>query len=513
MKSDNKINTHLFPLIKSMKPSEKRYFKVFAKKHVIRQSNNYVSLFNIIDGMQDYNEQEVRHLFKTETGSGNIAEAKYYLYRLVLKSLHSFHISSSADAKLKEQLHHVEVLYRKALYDQCLKLLAAAKAFAYRHEKHIYLMEILAWEIRIGTGEMKLPDNRLEEIFSEETNVINLYKNTALTRNLANKIIMNQGPARKSADLQAHKAVIKNPVFRSEKNALTYESRFFFYKAFSTYCLIKGDYLNSYKFDKKFVDLIESRPQHIAESPNDYTVGLHNLALKAIYLKKYNECLEQVKKLRELPAKYKLKSGHDYIKIFIRSNLAELNVYLDTGNYKKAVLLVPSIEQGLSAYDKQISDTHKLFLYYYTAYAYLLADDNRKAIQWLNKILNTTWNTAEIVPIYARILNLIAHFQLKNYDTLDYLVKSTYRFLYKSRHLYKSESIILSFIGKKLLRVTSDAELVMAFRELKEELTAISKDRFERRALEYFDFIYWLESKISNRPFAEVVKENTKTAG
>lgn len=30
---------------------------------------------------------------------------------------------------------------------------------------------------------------------------------------------------------------------------------------------------------------------------------------------------------------------------------------------------------------------------------------------------------------------------------------------------------------------------------------------YESKALEYFDFVSWLESKIENRPFAEVVRE------
>ena len=45
---------------------------------------------------------------------------------------------------------------------------------------------------------------------------------------------------------------------------------------------------------------------------------------------------------------------------------------------------------------------------------------------------------------------------------------------------------------------------------VKEELVEITKDDFERKALEYFDFISWLESKIEGRVFAEVVREKAK---
>ena len=41
---------------------------------------------------------------------------------------------------------------------------------------------------------------------------------------------------------------------------------------------------------------------------------------------------------------------------------------------------------------------------------------------------------------------------------------------------------------------------------MKAELEEISKDPFEKKALEYFDFISWLESKITGQPFANIVR-------
>ncbi len=38
----------------------------------------------------------------------------------------------------------------------------------------------------------------------------------------------------------------------------------------------------------------------------------------------------------------------------------------------------------------------------------------------------------------------------------------------------------------------------------------LKTDPYEKGAFEYFDFISWLESKIENRPFAEIIKEKAK---
>ena len=42
-----------------------------------------------------------------------------HLYRLILKSLRSYHTSISKDAELKDLLRNVEILYYKELYNQC----------------------------------------------------------------------------------------------------------------------------------------------------------------------------------------------------------------------------------------------------------------------------------------------------------------------------------------------------------------------------------------------------------
>ena len=45
------------------------------------------------------------------------------------------------------------------------------------------------------------------------------------------------------------------------------------------------------------------------------------------------------------------------------------------------------------------------------------------------------------------------------------------------------------------------------FANLKAKFEALAKDPYEKYALDYFDFISWTESKIENKPFAQVIRE------
>ncbi len=137
--------------------------------------------------------------------------------------------------------------------------------------------------------------------------------------------------------------------------------------------------------------------------------------------------------------------------------------------------------------------------------------DYENSLKWLNKILSRNQN--EVRPdlfSFAHILNLIVHFELDNIVLLEYTVKNSYCFLYKRKKFYKVENAVLNF-KRRAYRINSKEKLKELFTELSLKITEITKDPYEKIALEYFDLLFWLESKIENKKFADVVKVKTET--
>ena len=129
----NKASDSLHTLIKSMTKPEKRYFKVFSSRHIIGDSNNYEMLFDAIDKQNIYDEEKLLKKFKGQPFINRFSISKNRLYAALLKCLDSFHSNSSVEAQLQRQLHAVEILYHKSLYDQSLKLLHSARKVAIKH--------------------------------------------------------------------------------------------------------------------------------------------------------------------------------------------------------------------------------------------------------------------------------------------------------------------------------------------------------------------------------------------
>ena len=97
-----------------------------------------------------------------------------------------------------------------------------------------------------------------------------------------------------------------------------------------------------------------------------------------------------------------------------------------------------------------------------------------------------------------------------NEELIEYMVKSVYRDLIKRNNLYKFETVFLGFIKKRLPKASSKKELAEEFKLLKKNIEVVTNNDYERKSLDYFDFISWLESAISGKTFAEIVKEKAQ---
>ena len=62
------------------------------------------------------------------------------------------------------------------------------------------------------------------------------------------------------------------------------------------------------------------------------------------------------------------------------------------------------------------------------------------------------------LTVLARIFNLIIHYELKNYDLLPSLIRSTNNFLEKRQRLYKVENVIIEFLLDRLSEANNSKE-------------------------------------------------------
>lgn len=403
----------------------------------------------------------------------------------------------------------IEILFERGLEAQCRKLLANAKKTARVHELYPYLIELLEWEKRIIISAENVSEKNLDKILKEQKEYIkafNIRSDYAQLNTRMEIALRNSFSKRTTDSLVEHKRFLEHPLFKSKEIPLSWigKSQFFEIKA-SCYELT-GDFLNSYLYRKESLLLFENSPEKKTQKLKLYLVILNKYFGILIRLKKYQEIEKYITLFTSLRTP-QLNSVKIRYGVFL-SYCNVLNFYLRRGEFEKGIELIKEIEPNLIKYKGKISTEIELGLYINIAIVYFAMGNFSKTLYWLNKILSDpTLSLRNEIICFARILNLIAHFEHGNIDMLEYVVKSTYRFLYKRGRLYKFETVVLNFIKNKLPTIFNNKELIVKFIELKGELDILGKDYLEEEVSESFDFISWVESKIQNRPFREVFRE------
>jgi len=493
-------------LIKSLTKAEKRYFKMFTD--IQSGEKGYLKLFDAVEKLGDYDDEAIRKMFEGEDFIKRLPAVKNYLYTQILKSLRIMHSGETVDSELKEMIEEVSVLYEKRLYKQCNKILERAEELASANELILQQIEINTWKEKISAETLSpdLLEQKLASSTERETSLLSLQKNNLQFRNLHNQIlILNKKikEARTEEELQQFNDIISHPLLQSAANALSFDARHYYYQAHLIYSHAKGDNEKCLVIAEELLKLLEGFPDKIREKPKMYISALHNVLLSKIQLHNYDNFEDALNKLKSFP----VKSLNTEVNRFVSSSIFEMVMYMDPGNFTQSVPVRDTIMEGMKKYAEKINPIEEITLLYNLFYSYFGTGEFSKALGIINKLLNEYQKELRYdVQSAVRILNLILHYELKNTMLLEYNAVSTYRFLYKSKRLYKLETIMLNFIKKKMPDIYTPKDEQDAFIELRKECLEISEDPYEKKAFEYFDYISWLDSKIEKKPFEEIVR-------
>ncbi|MCW3085265.1 MAG: hypothetical protein JWP12_2631 [Bacteroidetes bacterium] len=499
----------LYKLVKSLSQSEKRFFKIYASRHVIGDGNDYVRLFDAIALQKSYNEAAIREKFKEEPFLRRFAAVKNYLQQLIIKSMRSFHSASTIDIELKEMLIDIDFLYQKGLYKQCQKLHLKAEKLAIATDKKNRLLEILEWKAKLlqVTNNESEQDEFHKNVFIEESKILNTIKFSLQLKSEVLDIfttIRKKGFARSAEDLERMKEVV-NKYNKYNYSKLTFNDKYYINYINTVYHSSNGNNSKSFIYTKRNVDLLESIPEKLREEEFEkYIIALNNLVVNYLNSEKNDSIHPYLSKIRSL-ATHNIREN---ILLWVTSYKLVLGVSMRLGDYEQAERIANEIGSGINFYADKIPVSDIALFKYNMSIVYFANNKHSKAIRLLNEIINEHDNSLrDDIQSFARILRLIVFWEKGEQEILPYTAVSTYRFLYKRKRLYKFETIVLHFIKEKLPHINTNEKRIAAFKELKLKLEELLKEPFEKKALEYFDFITWVESKISKKEFKVLAKE------
>ena len=502
----NRNSDELFQLIHSLNKTEKRLFKLYIKRSSGNENLKVIALFDALDSMQEYDEEKLlkknRSIQKQQ-----LSNMKAHLYKQILNSIS--HSSDDIEIQLSEQLIFARTLYNKGLYMQALKILDKVKSSAKNNNQNTYRLQALIFEKKIEAMHITRSIEGRSGNLSIESNDVN--KHLFLLSNLSGFALqlyswyVQNGHARDEKDEKAVQDFFYHNLPVCDENNMDFYERLYYYQAYCWYTFILQDLLGYYRYSQKWVDLFEENPAMKSFESIQYVKGLHNLLSAHFVLLNYRGFEDSLKLFEDFAAS---EEGHKdvntEIQTFIYLQLAKLNEHFMHGTFTQGLSMVKPIKEKLNEYKLHI-DMHRILIFYYKiACLYFGSGNNEKAIEHLNIIINRKPDLRTDIHCYSRLLHLIAHFEMGNYNLVEYLIKSVYRFMAKMNSLNIVEEEIFSFLKKSFS--LSQNEIIPAFKSLKNKLEALKGNPLATRSFMYLDIIGWLESKIENVPVQQIIR-------
>jgi hypothetical protein len=244
--------------------------------------------------------------------------------------------------------------------------------------------------------------------------------------------------------------------------------------------------------------------------PVFYLKGLHNLLLalfNSLHDERFFAALPQLETYSQQVDFSQNRNVEGLYHLYL--NIHRINAIYLSGDYSEGVKHAPELAELLESNPYNWDANRILVFQYRIACLYFGNGDFGKAIDFLNKIINQkTIDYRADIQCFARILNLIAHFELGNTALVDYQIKSVYRFLLHVEDLQEVQREIFQFL-RKMPGIRPNA-LTHEFLQLHERLLPLQNHPYERRPFLYLDIISWLESKLTGQPVKEIIQHKSK---
>jgi hypothetical protein len=505
----NRSTDSLFQLVKSLEKSEKRNFKLYVKRNSSTNDLKIIHLFDALDKMSEYDEEQLLKKNKS-IQKKQLSNIKAHLYKQLLSSLRLIKDENNIDIQLHEQMDFARILYNKGLYLQSLKVLERMKEIAKANNQFTYLQQVLFFEKKIeGLFITRSMQDKADQLSHEADDVNNHLTWVNKFSNLSLQLYgwyIKHGHARNGKDVREVKEFWEKNLPEDSRKPNGFYERLYLYQCYCWYAFIRQDFLQYYRYTQKWVDLFNEQPLMCDIEPAHFIKGIHNLMNAHFGLrnsKKLEEVIDQLEKFSHR----KVVENNDINRILVFNYLAtaKINKFFLEGAFSEGLKLIPHIENKLEEYERYL-DRHRVLVFYYKiACLYFGAGKNEKAIDYLNKIINWKVDLRTDLQCYARLLHLIAHYELGNFDLLEYLTKSVYRFMAKMESLSAVEEEMFHFL-RRSFRISSHA-LKHEFEKLLEKLKKYEYNHFETRAFSYLDVISWLESKIKNQSVEMIIQK------
>lgn len=439
-----KASDELFQLIRSLTPSEKRYFKTNAKKE--SATSNYLQLFDAIDSQKEYDEAMLKKKHASKKFVKYLSAEKGYLHDQIMKQMRAFHAERTVDNKIHELMQD-ERLYRdKGLVELREKCLLKAKELATRYERFYLLKEILIKQTGfVIEFERKNVTQPVLDLINEQKKLA-LVQETALELQTKNRELFSM--LRAGADMKDRSNISRVEILFAEVETFRprignwFTLKTHFARAMSNYHHLKRDLAKSCDETLTEYECYQKHEHFKSEDSMNYKICLANLMARSLSAGRDNIFEQALSEMKALPVSTFNEEGEVFQNVYFQEHL----YYLNKGRFEEAAQLVPTIEEGLVKYANKVNTARRLAFLFNIMVMFFIMHRFKDALAWNDRLLEDNGEIKQQQRMVTVLLLPIIHFELGHEDLVESFTRSAYRFLQKKNRLHEFERLVIKYL-------------------------------------------------------------------
>lgn len=492
----------LYNLIHSLTRGEKRYLSIWIDQSFGRTANRYKILYQGLLEMSEFDEGRLREYLSENGGPSHLASSMSRLRDLILKCLRYKDEADTLSGRIQAILRNVEAAYTRRQYDLMGKKLRQGKTLALAYELYPEFLRILEWEEK---KYLMHPNNSEGEFFStisdQRQDCLKKMQDQSQLLSLQvqmRALVREKQQMRSDAGIAKAAELLLHPLLVTPPETGEFLASSYYWNTHGLYNMAVGEYSKGYRIYKDLVEMWKGCPDWIIHAPDDYLSILNNfLSANLFTLEENQDFLASAREAEGLPG---LPSGLR-VKIERITYMQKLLYMLNFGEYPETTMLIEEILDWLDSKKKLLSKAPVLIFYYNISTFYFVNSEFREANRVLLLILNfSAGPEREDIRDFARLFQLVLHYELGDTDLQYYLLRSAKRYFRRTQKLDDVESALITFFKKSLKLPNPDQK---ALHELKIRLQEILSDSTLRNPLGMQELLMWVNAKIEGTSLKE----------
>lgn len=485
----------LHQLIHSLSQAEKRYFKVFAGRHVIGEENNYVRLFDAIHAQQEYSEEKLRNQFRGEKFITRLPYEKNYLFKLILKSLRSFQAEKSPEQEVDELLAGAQILIEKGLWERGLRMTARARELAGEHHLfHLQLKALLLERRQIKMRVTRELEPRLQENAAERAAVLQQLANYFQYADRYDQLfylVRREFNLRDATDRKLLEELEGDEWLQNEITALTppAKQQYWLIRAFMSQ--LKGDFQSAHQFYAQHLALWETSKGMRAADPQGWRVALANYLGSCTLVNDVEAMPPLLEKMKAPP----FTSPEEEREAMSNFYFYQMLWRMAAGNWTEAWADRKRTAEWLEQEAEALPVSRLLSFWGNLALVALVNHDFSEGLQWTDRILDhDKLDHRADVQLFARLMQMMMHFELGNHDLMEPLARSSSRAMKNRNAWHPFEQKLTARL--KAIPELPEKKRPEAWLQLQQELITMERDEKENLPQGFTEVKNWVQAKV-----------------